>query len=108
VSEQDKLQAQIALLLPVQQQTIAMAQLAGCSFEPKMTERHIGYVSGNYSSNWVMTTLYVATLPDGTVFGLFEDLYGAAVACLDHLNGHNEPIKLDPDLFRLLPENEQP
>lgn len=103
----DKLQAQIALLLPVQQQTIAMAQLAGCEFRPQTVMRHTGFGAGE--NRWIDTTEYVAFLPDGTQLrAAFEDLYEAAVACLDHLNGHNEPTKLDPDLFRLLPENKQP
>lgn len=108
MSEQEKLQAHIALLLPVQQQTIAMAQLAGCEFKAYRTERHIGYIQGNHANRWVETTEYAATLPDGTIFGMFEDVYEAAAACLDHLNGHNKPAELNPDLFYLLLENEQP
>jgi hypothetical protein len=111
-NEEEKLQAHIDTLLPVQQQAIAMAQLAGCEFRARWTERYLGHAGAFMPdtgyTGWAVTLEYTALLPDGTKLGVFEDVYLAACACLDELNGHNKPTELNPDLFRLAPGNEQP
>lgn len=105
-----ELAADVVHLLPVQQQAIATAQLAGCRFEARSYERRVGYGVWNKSElpwryKWIVTTEYEIFLPDGTSAGIGEDIYECALIALNFLN-YTTPVKPDETLFKLAPENE--
>ena len=106
-----------AHLLPVQQQAISTAQLAGCRFEARRYERDVrdavklsreGYPYR--SPRWVTTTEYEVFLPDGTSAGTGEDIYECALIALSILNTpapSETTSKVSKEIFRLDPWNEQ-
>jgi hypothetical protein len=102
----------VATLLPLQQQAIATAQLAGCRFERRSVERHTGIwrpVPGDKISKWITTTQYEAFLPDGTSCGVAEDIYECALIALSILDTpHGAPRRgaLPDGAFALRPDNE--
>lgn len=101
----------VATLLPVQQQAIATAQLAGCRFERRTYERFLGFVSkaewreqGAKRQQWAKTTEYALFMPDGTLVGVYEDIYECAVIALRRLDG--PPSHPTDKMFKLDPWNE--
>lgn len=106
----DELAAYVATLFPLQQQTIATAQLAGCRFERRTVERHSGvWGRVGFGAKWITTTVYEAFLPDGTQVGTFEDIYESAIVCLSILDTpHGAPRRgeIASGAFALLPEND--
>lgn len=116
--EEDDVAAYIATLLPLQQQAIATAQLAGCRFERRSTERCIQDDSPRVSregrayfpTKWIATLEYAVFLPNGDSVGTFEDIWEGALACLNYLNHtHEAPRRADfaDGAFALRPDNEQ-
>jgi hypothetical protein len=109
------LAAYTATLLPIQQQAIATAQLAGCRFERRSTERDIrGEVRRSREGQpyrpalWIGTTKYEAFLPDGASAGTFEDIYEGALVCLSILNTPEQKPDALAGAFQLMPENRSP
>jgi hypothetical protein len=98
--------AYVATLLPVQQQAIATAQLAGCRFERREVTRDLGWSIRRSSDRYIDTTVYDVSLPDGAYIGMFEDIYEGALMCLNWMNTtHGVPTE---NLFQLREDNEPP
>jgi hypothetical protein len=104
----EELAAYMATLLPLQQQTIAKAQLAGCRFERSTVQRFLGWDFAVRKSNgWIETTTYEVFLPDGTAAGTGEDIYECALIALSILDTPSTPTETLTGLFKLSAENEQ-
>jgi hypothetical protein len=105
-----------------QQQVIAKVSLRGYRFQSVDTVRRIGvgYRNGKWhKGESVYCRLYELIDPDGKTWGNFEDVYSAALAAerLMVERGEIAPFEyeagqlarryIEPDAFKLKPENEQ-
>lgn len=108
-SDGEELAAYMATLLPLQQQAIAKAQLAGCRFERTHTQRFLGWDrQSRKSGGWVSTTTYEVFMPDGTAAGTGEDIYECALIALSILDTPEPALGADmTSLFKLSADNEQ-
>lgn len=93
-------------LLPLQQETIARAALAGVRWERIEVTDWEWRGRGRMHKN--KRTKFIGLLADGTSFGEFEDIYECALVGLSVVDTSEQPARPDIDGFELREDNAQP